>query len=190
MKLGRLLLIFALLSGVATAVSAQTNVDSSAKVAVVYSDAFDDEKGGINRVVAAMNALNKEFGPKLNELKAIDQKLKQLQDEIVALQKQPGTQAQIAAKSDQFTQLKTEGQRKTEDSQALYDKRKAAVLQPLQEDISKALEAYAKSHGIVMIFDGSQVPLVFTADALDITRAFIADYNSKNPATAAVNTPR
>ena len=57
---------------------------------------------------------------------------------------------------------------------------------PLQDDIGKALEAYAKAHNINVIIDGSQVPLVYAADTLDITRAFINDFNSKNPATAAV----
>ena len=59
------------------------------------------------------------------------------------------------------------------------------MFSPLQEDIGKALEAYAKSHNINVIIDGSQVPLVYAADALDITRAFINEFNSKNPATAA-----
>ena len=31
--------------------------------------------------------------------------------------------------------------------------------------------------------------IIPAADALDITRAFINDFNSKNPATAAVTTP-
>ena len=43
------------------------------------------------------------------------------------------------------------------------------MFSPLQEDIGKALEAYAKSHNIHVIIDGSQVPLVYAADALDIT---------------------
>ena len=41
-----------------------------------------------------------------------------------------------------------------------------------------------------VIIDGSQVPLVYAADALDITRPFINDFNSKNPATASVTPPQ
>jgi hypothetical protein len=40
-----------------------------------------------------------------------------------------------------------------------------------------------------VILDGNQVPLVYAADGVDVTRAFIAEYNSKNPATTAA-TPR
>ena len=60
---------------------------------------------------------------------------------------------------------------------------------PLQQDIGKALEVFAKARGITVIVDGSQVPVVYAADSIDITRAFIADFNSKNPATASVPQP-
>jgi hypothetical protein len=40
-----------------------------------------------------------------------------------------------------------------------------------------------------VIVDGSQVPVVYAADSIDITRAFINEFNSKNPATAAVTQP-
>ena len=55
---------------------------------------------------------------------------------------------------------------------------------------SKALEAFAKQRGINVIIDGSQVPVVYAADSIDITRAFINDFNSKNPATASVTPPK
>ena len=60
---------------------------------------------------------------------------------------------------------------------------------PLQQDIGKALEVYAKARGITVIVDGSQVPVVYAAESLDITKAFIAEFNSKNPATASVAQP-
>jgi len=40
-----------------------------------------------------------------------------------------------------------------------------------------------------VIIDGSQVPVVYAADSVDITRAFINDFNSKYPATASTTTP-
>jgi Skp family chaperone for outer membrane proteins len=59
---------------------------------------------------------------------------------------------------------------------------------PLQDEIGKALEVFAKARGITAIIDGTQVPLLYAADNIDITRAFITEFNSKNPATA-VTTP-
>jgi len=87
-------------------------------------------------------------------------------------------------------QLKKDFQRKGEDAQAAYNKRRQDMFQPLQDDIGRALEVYAKAHNINVIIDGSQVPLVYAADTLDITRAFINDFNSKNPATASVTPPQ
>jgi len=36
---------------------------------------------------------------------------------------------------------------------------------------------------------GSNVPLVYAAETIDVTRAFISEFNSKNPATASVAQP-
>jgi Skp family chaperone for outer membrane proteins len=91
---------------------------------------------------------------------------------------------------DQLDLLKKDYQRKGEDAQAAYNKRRGEIFQPLQDDIGKALEVYAKAHGITVIIDASQVPLVYAADSLDITRPFINEFNSKNPATASVATPK
>jgi len=62
------------------------------------------------------------------------------------------------------------------------------LFNPLQEEIAKALEVFAKARGITAIIDAAQVPLLYAAENIDITRAFITEFNSKNPATA-VTTP-
>ena len=92
----------------------------------------------------------------------------------------------IRQKRDQLAQMNTDFKRKGEDAEASYTKRRQEIFLPLQQDIAKALEAFAKARGITVIVDGSQVPVVYAADNIDITRAFIAEFNSKNPATASV----
>ena len=96
----------------------------------------------------------------------------------------------LQAKIDLLDQTKKDYQRKGEDATAAYNRRKQAIFAPIQDDISKALEAYAKAHGIAVLIDGSAVPLAYVADAIDVTRAFINDYNSKNPATAELRQPQ
>jgi len=59
----------------------------------------------------------------------------------------------------------------------------------LQTEIGNALETFAKARGINVIIDAAQVPLLYAAESIDITRAFITDFNSKNPVTAATTTP-
>lgn len=162
------------------------------KIALIYSEAFLDSKIGISRFNTLMSTLTKEFQPKTTELQQLEQKIAQLTTELNKLQQGSGVvpQDQLAAKADAIEQMKKDYQRKGEDAQTSYNKRRTEIFQPLQDEIGKALEIYAKAHNINVIIDGSQVPVVYAADAIDITRAFIIDFNSKNPATASVTTPR
>lgn len=172
----------------ATAPAQSTANVPESKIALIYSDAFLDAKTGINRFTTLITNLNREFQPRQTELQTLQGKIQALTDDIskTAAVADPKT---IALKQEQLDQLKKDFQRKGEDAQAAYNKKRTEIFSPLQEDIGKALEAYAKSHNINVIIDGSQVPLVYAADALDITRAFINEFNSKNPATAAVTPP-
>jgi Skp family chaperone for outer membrane proteins len=158
------------------------------KIAMVYSAEFTDAKTGIARFGTIVNALNKEFEARKKELDALRLKVQQLNDEIEKT-RNVADPKQTQQKMDLLEQLKKDSQRKSEDAQAAYEKRQQEILQPLQEDIAKALAAYSRGHGINVVIDGSRVPVVYAADSLDITRVFINEYNSKNPATAQV-TPR
>jgi Skp family chaperone for outer membrane proteins len=195
MKIDRLIFALAFLLAVAVspvwaqprpAAAAQTPTTvPESKIALIYSDAFLDAKTGIARFNTLVTTLNREFQPRQTELQTMQQKIQQLTDDITktASVADPKT---LQQKQDQLDQMKKEFQRKGEDAQVAYDKRRKEMFTPLQDDIGKALEIYAKQHNINVIIDGSQVPLVYAADALDITRAFINEFNSKNPATAAV----
>lgn len=165
----------------------QTAAVPDAKIAFIYSDDFRDEKTGIARYTTILNALKAEFAPKEKELSDIAARMQQLQDEITKLQTggAPVAQSQIQGKADQLEQLKKEYQRKGEDGQASYKKRHDEVMDPLNRAIATALDAYAKSHGINILIDGSQVPVLYLADGIDITRPFINEFNSKNPGTPA-----
>jgi len=167
----------------------QTNVAvPDSKMALIYSDAFLDPKAGIGRFTTLMGTLNREFQPRQTELQGLQTKIQTLTKEIndTASVADPKT---IQQKRDQLEQAQTDYKRKGEDAQAAYERRRQEIFLPLQQDIGKALEAYAKARGITVIVDGSQVPVVYASEALDITKAFIAEFNSKNPATASVSQP-
>ena len=167
------------------------NVPES-KIALIYSEAFQDSKTGIGRFNALITTLNREFMPRQTELQQMQQRIQTLTNEVNQAQAASSVvdPKSIQAKIEQLETLKKEYQRKGEDAQAAYNKRRQEMFSPLLEDIGKALEAYAKSHNINVIIDGSQVPLVYAADALDVTRSFINEFNAKNPATAAVAPPK
>ena len=158
------------------------------KMAMIYSDAFLDPKTGIARFNSLLATLNREFQPRQAELQAMQTKIETLTKEIESTQNVADPNA-IRQKRDQLEQLNTDLKRKGEDAQAAYNKRRQEIFGPLQEDIGKALETFAKARGITVIVDGSQVPVVYAAENIDITRAFINEFNSKNPATASVPQP-
>jgi Skp family chaperone for outer membrane proteins len=164
----------------------------TSKMAVISSDAFLDPKTGIAKFNNAVNKLNGEFQKTKDELTQLQTRASTLESEINKLREAPeGTpidQRSLQAKIDQLEQLKKDIQRKGEDAQAAYNKRRQEIFAPLQDEIGKALETFAKARGINVIIDAAQVPLLYAADSIDITRAFIAEFNSKNPVTAATTT--
>ena len=160
------------------------------KVAVIFSAAFQDPKAGIGKFTVLLNQLNAQFQKTQDELNQTAQKIKQLEDEIAKGQAS-GDPKSVQAKIDQHDQMKKDYTRKGEDAQAAYQKRREEIFAPLQEDVAKYLDAYAKANGITLIIDGSQVEgILFAADSIIITKAFISEYNLKNPATASVTTPK
>lgn len=172
--------------------TAATQLPTS-KMAVIYTDLFLDQKSGITKFNAVLTKLNGEFQKIKDELTQMQQRAQTLQDEITKLQQAgpgvPVDQRAVQVKVDQLEQLKKDIQRKGEDAQAAYNRRRQELFAPLQDEIGKALEAFAKARGINAIIDGTQVPLLYAAESIDITRAFIIEFNSKNPATAATTPP-
>ncbi len=162
------------------------------KLAVIYTDEFMDPKNGILKFTSVLNKLNGEFTPAKNDLTAMQNRAQALEAEITKLRDAPaGTpidQPSIQAKIDQLEQLKKDIQRKAEDAQNAYNKRRDDLFRPLQVEIGTALEAFAKARGINVVIDGVQVPLLYFAESTNITRAFITEFNSKNPVTAATST--
>src|ERR1041384_4404937 len=164
------------------------NVPDS-KIALVDTDAFLDEKQGITKLVTAAKAVEAEFQPRRAELQTLQQQIDKATADLQKVQavQDPKLSAQ---QQDKIDTMKKDMQRKGEDAQAAYQKRLQDKLGPVYEDIGKALDAYAKAHGITMVLDVTKIQGIVSADgSLDITKAFIVEFNSKNPATAALTQP-
>ena len=56
-----------------------------------------------------------------------------------------------------------------------------AVIDPIEADVMRALDAYAKAHGITLLLDRAKLgdAVVVIADGADITDAFIKEYNAR-----------
>ncbi|HEX5875059.1 MAG TPA: OmpH family outer membrane protein [Pyrinomonadaceae bacterium] len=160
------------------------------KMAVIYTDAFLDQKTGIAKFNSVLAKLNGEFKQIKDELDGMQTRATTLEAEINNLRQNAATPvATLQTKIDQLDQLKKDAQRRGEDAQASYNRRRQELFLPLQDEIGKALEVFAKARGINVIIDGAQVPLLYAAESIDITRAFITEFNTKNPVTAATPTP-
>lgn len=166
----------------------------TSKIAIINSGEFMDAKTGILKFTSVVNKLNSEFQKVKDDLTAMQNRDQALETEINKLRDAPaGTpidQPALQAKVDQLQQLKKDIQRRAEDAQNAYNKRREELFQPLQIEIGNAIEAFAKARGINVVIDGAAVPLLYFEESTNITRAFIADFNSKNPATAATPSPQ
>ena len=170
----------------ASAAPTQTGSIPETKIALVNTDEFADEKTGITRLVSAMKRVDGEFQPRRTELGTLQQQIEKATADLTKaapLQDAKVTQQQ----SDKIEGMKTEFKRKGEDAQAAYQKRLQEVLGPVYDEIGKALDVYAKAHGITLILDVTKIQGILSAsESLDITRPFITEFNSKNPATASL----
>ncbi len=172
--------------------TATANIPVS-KVAVIFSAAFQDPKQGIAKFNVLLNQLNAKYQKTQDDLNNTAKSIQTLQDEVTKLQNStaPVSPQTVQQKLDQLDQMKKDYQRRGEDAQANYTKDRQQAFAPLQDDVGKALDAFAKARGITLVIDASQVEgILYAADGIDITRAFISEYNSKNPVTASNTTPR
>jgi outer membrane protein len=160
------------------------------KVALIDSSAFADEKQGIAKFVSALKRVNAEFQPRQAELQNLQQQIEKATSDLqkaAPVQDAKVTQQQ----QEKIAQMEKDFKRKGEDAQLAFNKRLEEVLGPIYEDIGKALDGFAKARGITLILDVTKIQgIVSAADAMDITRAFIAEFNSKNPATASLASPK
>ena len=161
------------------------------RIALIDTSLFADEKAGIFRFVDAVKALEPEFRARNQELTNLQNRITALAEEIKKLRQAPGNERLIQAKIEEGTRLRqdfdTRKQRLDEDASKRYED----VTAPISEQIGKAMDEFARQRGITMTLDFSKLlPALLTAvPAVDVTQAFIADFNRKNPRTATPPRP-
>jgi Skp family chaperone for outer membrane proteins len=156
------------------------------RIALVDTTIFGDQKNGIWRYVDAAKSVQAEFKTRTDELQSIQTRLKALAAEIQTLMKaQVPDQKTIQAKQQQGENLQNEGKTKQDRLDEDLSKRYQQVLAPISRQIGAALDQFAAQRGVTMTLDMSKIlPAILTAvPAVDLTQAFINDFNSKNPRT-------
>ena len=170
--------------------TANTPVPQS-KIALIDTTAFGDEKNGIYRYVDAARTVQNEFKTRTDEIQNLQNRLNALVNEINALMKvTPVDQKTVQAKQQQGESLQTEFNTKKAKLDEDIGKRYEQVVAPISTQIGQAMDQFATQRGITMTLDLSKLlPAILTAlPATDLTQAFISDFNSKYPRTAAPTT--
>jgi Skp family chaperone for outer membrane proteins len=171
---------------------AATPVVSSAvvpdsRIALIDTSMFGDEKNGIYRYVDAARAVQAEFKTRSDEVQNLQNRLNALVTEIQTLQKAPvPDQKTIQAKTQQGQTLQADWKTKKDRLDEDITKRAEQVIAPISSQIGAAMDQFARQRGVTMTLDISKLlPAILTAvPAVDLTQAFIADFNSKNPRPA------
>lgn len=167
------------------------------KIGWVNTTAFGDEKEGVTKYVNALKALAAEVKPREVELQGIQTKLQNLAKEIQTMQANtavPVKPEAIQAKQEEGQRLQREFEFKKKEYDATVESRSPAVLGPISEDIQKALETFAKQKGYTVVLDIAPLANANAILVLDptanITKEFIAYYNTRPATTATTATPR
>ena len=196
MKTYRLMIISAVLTGL-FAVSSFAQAGSG-KLAVINTLEFGAAKGGITKYINAQKRLNNEFKVENQQLQTLANRINALKKEIATLQKPanpnvPVSTATLTQKAQQHDSLAREFKFKEENAKAKYNARFAAIMGPVNKDISNAMQQFAKQKGYAMILDAArldQAGLILAFDRqFDVTKAFIAFYNTRPGGTASTTTP-
>ena len=163
------------------------------KIGLINFAAFGDEKAGIAKYKNGVTVVDKALEPVNNELAALATRYQTATTDLQNMQKNPATKPDvIRAKQDEIQNLQTTIKRKQEDGKAFYNKIYSDTMSPIMNDIFKALNEYAKQKGYAVILDGTKLEqadiLVGFDDKYDVTKDFIAFYNTR-PAGTAANAP-
>ncbi|HSI88514.1 MAG TPA: OmpH family outer membrane protein [Pyrinomonadaceae bacterium] len=179
----------------AVGASAQT---APMKIGLVNTSIFTDEKEGLKRVGTAVTQLNNELRPKEQELTTLQTRIRSIEDELRKLQSAapntPINETTFTTKREEGARLARELEFKNKEYEAFREKRQNEILGPVNADIARALDDYAKQKGYTMIFDIvplAQSSVLLSADAsADITRDFVTFYNARQPGAATAANPR
>jgi len=164
------------------------------KIAVIDTQMFGDEKNGIWRYVDAARVIANEFKPRTDEVQNLEKRLTALATELDTLTKaSPPNKTAIEAKQQQGEAVQAEYNSKKAKLDEDLSKRYEQSVSPISRQIAAALDQFANQRGVTMTLDLSKLlPAVLTLmPSVDLTQAFINDFNSKNPRTgAAPSTPK
>jgi Skp family chaperone for outer membrane proteins len=153
------------------------------KVAIVNTSAF---RVGIGEFKTTLEALNKEFEPKNNELLTLQKQIDDLKNKVQT--QSPTVQPSVVnGWMEQGAELEKTFKRKSEDLESLFQRRGHEMVDPILDKINKFFGQYCEQRNIVIVLErqvGENSNLLVWAPAsADITEDFIKEYNKAFPSS-------
>jgi Skp family chaperone for outer membrane proteins len=186
MKVKELILSSFVLLAFTSTVFAQSD-----KIALVDTSAFSHPQSGIARLIKAIESVDREFAPRRAELSEMYARMTRLIERYSFVgpiptdprPMSPGLRKELKAQAET---MRRSFERKQAEMQLAHSKRTEEVTAPIQQDIQKSLESFAKSRGITLLLDASKLTCGLRYDEkatarIDITQEFIAEYNRLKP---------
>lgn len=171
-----------------TAPVAASTGATCAGIALIDTQVFSDEKVGITRYVQAMKALELEFMGRVHGYGDLYWHIAELTKEIAKLKEGDAAinKQVIQSKQEDLDRFQRDLNNLRKEDDALFTKRYSEVVSPTAADINAALDRYAVQHGIMLILDKSKLnsTILISNPAVDITQAFITEYNREHPVTS------
>ena len=178
----------------------QAPAAGAGKIGWINTSAFGDEKAGVTKYNNALKALEAEMKPRVAELQGMQTKLKTLSDELANMQKAnpavPFKPEVAQAKQEEGQRIQREFEFKKKEYDAAMAKRGGEVLAPIQNDLLRAIQDYAKQKGYAVVLDiaalaNDNMSAILALDpSSDVTKDFITFYNARPATTATTATPR
>lgn len=184
------LVLSAIFASALLSVSAFAQTAPPSKIALVYTDAFYSD-AGIKKIATAYNSLDAEFKNDFTALETLGKKLVALQAEVQSLNdkrndpnnKVPIDLSAAQAKVDELERLDREYKFKENDIKERLARRELVVMDPITQDIAKALQEFAKQKGFTLVLDSGVLfkskILLYSQETTDITKEFIDFYNAR-----------
>ncbi len=146
---------------------------AEAKLGIVDVQRVIDES---NRGKAARDLLQERFEKEKADLeqrgKAIELFKEDLEKQALVLtpEKRAEKQDELQRRIKEFTRLK-------KDKQEEFNKKQMQVLREVMGAVMKVIQGYGKEQGYTAILDGTQGPVLFVGDGVDITAQIVERFN-------------
>lgn len=158
-----------------------------AKVGVIH---FEGAISSTQQGQKALTELQQRYEPQRKELEKRQNEINALREQLVKSSSTLSDEARQKL-NDEIAEKTRKLNRDFEDAQQDYQQDLDKILQEFYAKMRVVVDRYAKDNGYTLILDiGSpQTPVVFVAEAADITNDIVALFDKFNPVTGAAAVP-